>query len=125
MIPIQQTILHTETTKGNCLQAAIASILELSLEEVPVFEGDSWYLQLMHWLEDCYEIELARWDYEVQFKGYYLVTGQSPRGNFKHIVVYKNGKMIHDPHPDKTGLVEIESVWLLVRLNPATGQRKP
>ncbi len=119
MIPIQQTILHTKTTKGNCLQAALASILELSLNDVPIFEGDNWYLQLMHWLEDCFGIELVRWDYEVVFKGYYLVTGQSPRGDFKHIVVYKYGTMAHDPHPDKTGLTKIESTWLLVPFNPA------
>ena len=122
MIPIKQTILHTETTKGNCLQAAIASILELSLNEVPIFEGDDWYLLLMNWLES-FKIELVRWDYEVSFKGLYLVVGQSPRGDFKHIVVYENGKLVHDPHPDGTGLKTIESAWLLLVYNPAIAAR--
>jgi len=123
MIPIKQTILHTEQTKGNCMQAAIASILEMDIEEIPYFEGGDWYFQLMRWLEDCYEIELVRWDYEVQFKGYYLVVGQSPRGDFKHVVVYKNGEMVHDPHPDRTGLKTIESTWLLLAYNPAIAAR--
>ena len=119
MIPIKQTVLHTEKTKGNCLQAALASILERrTVDEVPVFEEENWYFQLMNWLE-VHNIELVRWDYEVQFKGYYLVVGQSPRGDFKHIVVYKNGEIVHDPHPDNTGLKKIESTWLLVPFNPA------
>ena len=89
----------------------------MDIEKVPCFEGDDWYLQVMNWLEDN-KIELVRWDYEVQFKGYYLVVGQSPRGDFKHIVVYENGKMVHDPHPDGTGLASIESTWLLVPFSP-------
>jgi hypothetical protein len=36
----------------------------------------------------------------------YLAHGQSPRTG--HVVVYKNGEMIHDPHPSNTGLVKID-----------------
>lgn len=37
---------------------------------------------------------------------YYLVSGLSPRGSFRHIVIYQNGKLVHDPHPDNTGILE-------------------
>jgi len=36
----------------------------------------------------------------------YLVKGDSSRG-VGHVVIYKNGKMIHDPHPSNEGLVSL------------------
>ncbi len=36
----------------------------------------------------------------------YLVSGKSSRG-VGHVVIYQNGKMIHDPHPSNEGLTEI------------------
>lgn len=36
----------------------------------------------------------------------YLAHGRSPRTG--HVVVYKNGKLLHDPHPSNTGLIEID-----------------
>ena len=37
---------------------------------------------------------------------YYLMRGLSPRlKNGYHMVVGQNGKMVHDPHPDKTGII--------------------
>ena len=35
----------------------------------------------------------------------YIATGISPR-NVSHVVIYQNGKMIHDPHPSDLGLVK-------------------
>lgn len=36
---------------------------------------------------------------------FYLVTGMSPRNrDTRHIVIYRDGKLWHDPHPDGTGL---------------------
>lgn len=37
----------------------------------------------------------------------YFVVGKSPRG-VSHIVLYMNGKMIHDPHPSNDGLIPVE-----------------
>lgn len=37
----------------------------------------------------------------------YTATGDSLRG-VKHIVIFQNGKMIHDPHPSNAGLVTID-----------------
>lgn len=36
----------------------------------------------------------------------YIASGISPR-NVGHVVIYKNGKMIHDPHPSNAGLIKI------------------
>ncbi len=36
----------------------------------------------------------------------YMVSGLSPRGVL-HVVIFKNGEMIHDPHPSGEGLVSL------------------
>ena len=44
--------------------------------------------------------------YEYKDK-YYLVSGKSPRG-VHHICIYKNGELVHDPHPSRDGLVSLD-----------------
>lgn len=36
----------------------------------------------------------------------YMAHGDSPRTS--HVVVFKNGSMLHDPHPSNSGLVKID-----------------
>lgn len=126
MKPVEQTKLHVPGKQnGNCMAAAIASLLELPLSDVPNFEdmgmttpkSDRWFESLKDWLFEL-GFELLIWDQPVVLKGYYLVGGKSDRG-FEHQVVYKNGKMIHDPHPDKTGILTFTDQWALLPLNPA------
>lgn len=38
---------------------------------------------------------------------YYLVSGKSSRG-ISHMCIYQNGKLIHDPHPTREGLLTLE-----------------
>lgn len=48
---------------------------------------------------------------------YYFVTGISPRNpDIAHIVIYQNGKMIHDPHPDNTGILTEDTFKKLTKL---------
>lgn len=35
---------------------------------------------------------------------YYIVSGKSPRGHFNHSCVWYQGEIVHDPHPNGTGL---------------------
>ena len=38
---------------------------------------------------------------------YILVTGGSPRHpDLTHVTIWKNGKMVHDPHPDNLGITD-------------------
>lgn len=105
MIPVQQTILSGP--RSNCLQAAVASILERPIDAVPNFnevqEGD-WYWAFVKWLEAqgfalifCYAagFSIAR----SNGFGYHLMTVNSPRGDFHHELVGFNGKPVHDPYP--------------------------
>lgn len=126
MTPVFQTIVSNpdESIHGNCFPACIASILELSIEEVPEFQkmGDKWFPTLWDFLHtkgcDCHgtgrpeKVET----YEPGVNGYYVVNGGSPRG-FKrgHSVVYYKGKLIHDPYHGGNGLTK---VWNFLMIEP-------
>lgn len=110
---------------GNCQSAVIASLLNLELSDVPYFaEGivvdgkeienaseifndriDE-YLEFhnlqLNWYTDSEEIQ--RFIREEYRNVAYQVSGKSPRG-FEHVVLYRNGEMIHDPHPEGGGVV--------------------
>lgn len=85
---------------GNCLQAAVASLLGLQLEEVPHFlETDDWSRSLT----DFARARGWRIRYDDQSPTFGLVFGRSPRDEM-HAVVYRDHHMAWDPHPDRTGL---------------------
>lgn len=44
-----------------------------------------------------------------------IAGGYSSRGAY-HGVVYLDGKLFHDPHPDRSGLVKVDEVELLLPL---------
>lgn len=119
MTPVYQTILTPP--HGNCLQACIASILELPLEEVPNFmrvSGPAWYDRFVNFLlsQGLFPIyltpEVVNADGTRPY-GYYLVQGKSPRGDFDHVVVYHNGKLAHDPNPAGGG-IEGEKLFIVL-----------
>jgi len=109
-------------TAGNCFQACVASILDLRLEDIPdVPMVDGWLEQLNHdladrgfrfWLLMIKEPE----GLENVWKppGYAILTGKSPRGDWNHAVICLDGEMVHDPHPDGTGVREPHVDWVFV-----------
>lgn len=128
MKPIKQSSFGTEM--GNCFSACIASLLELPLEEVPNFCADKegWPRNAIDWLRnrgyafigmpyDDVPKEVAIRDMQ-QFGGYFIVSGTSPRFDCLHSVLYKDGKLIHDPHPDGDGVETIEYIEVLAAHDP-------
>lgn len=114
--------------RGNCLSAVIASLLNLPLAVVPNFVqidvdgGENWYAHLLRFLNERGWL-LIGGDYDGGPKPgeFYLCSGPSPRGNgIHHIVVYQDGALAHDPHPDRTGLLGVEVTWLLRRETDAS-----
>lgn len=108
MIPVDQTIFDFQ--KGNCMQACVASIFEMALDKVPNFMENGlhqFYDKLEKW---CNSYGLLALDIIVTapllLKDTYVVAvGQSPRSkDKKHGVVWYNG-IVHDPHPDRIGLI--------------------
>ncbi len=122
LIPIDQNKLHTDKQKGNCFAASLASILEIPINKVPEFEDmnpDEWWFNFIDWLKTK-GFTIIHWDKEVELPGYYLVMGTSPRNpKINHQVIFKGGKMVHDPHPSRDGVVDIKEVMVLVPLDPS------
>lgn len=108
-------------SNGNCTEASVATILGISLDEVPKFAAagpdvsDFW---------DAFEAFLtSRGYYAMLCTGgfrppcLYLASGPSSRG-CKHMVVMKENELFHDPHPSREGISEIDHVYLLVPIDP-------
>ena len=129
MKPIKQTKLHVEgQQKGNCMNAAFASLLEIDIETIPHFEDmpnagegtkekPSWWKAMNDWLAELGFYIVAQYQ-NIYFEGYYIANGPSPRG-VEHSVVYKGSVMVHDPHPSGAGIEKITSAWVLVPIDPA------
>lgn len=130
MKPIHQTkIINKEgTITGNCFRACLASILEINIDSIPEFENmkaGEWHQPFMNFLnENGYEFEGTGHIHRLEMlktyegvDGYIIVNGISPRKWVKrgHSVVYKDGILVHDPHPSGDGLLEIKDFYLIKR----------
>lgn len=138
MIPVTQTKVVIKNSKGeiivrgNCYAACIASILELPITEVPnvevFYHMDNGYhsevmltfLQSKGWdlCNDeryrCFHTVFTDKNYSEMDKmqkilkdDYYLASGKSARG-VQHICIFKNGNLVHDPHPSKEGILTFD-----------------
>lgn len=116
MTPVKQTRYGRE---GNCLAACVASVLECRLEAVPEFGYDGWYQQLENWLMRQ-QMRLLRSDSEQTRLGIAIAVGNSER-NLRHAVVWYDGRMLHDPHPGRTGLVGDPVYFLYVSIGSQEG----
>ena len=125
MKPIDQTIFGFK--KGNCFQACVASIFEREINDVPEFMGDgvdSFYDNLRKWEGvtglKFINITVGDEDIDIIKNCFVIAAGPSPRDKKKnHACIYYNGKMVHDPHPDKIGIVAPEYYTIIVLQNPA------
>lgn len=125
MKPVKQLIYNQGSNGvGDCLRACVASILEIPIETVPNFieyeKGGNEYLDVMNEFLRKYRLKslnlsYQNWDDPQNWKppGYHMIYGYSERG-IKHAVVGYQGQVVFDPHPDETGLVEIDSYTIFV-----------
>lgn len=113
MIPVCQT---RDGEGGNCFQAAIASLFELSLDDVPDFvnlypDTNDFSRETKNWFQDRGLYMLTTWfDNGADINnidGYYLMVGNGPRGVL-HNVIGRAGQMVFDPHPSGEGLLEVD-----------------
>ena len=118
MKKVMQTV--TDPKKGNCWAACIASFLGLSIDLVPNFcdkYPNRWLLETIKWLS-AYNyalvyVDLTRIDakdLEIPIDMPFIVCGKSPRHNCYHACIMEQKidgtlKLVHDPHPDGTGIV--------------------
>ena len=102
------------------MAAAIASILEMDLKDIPEFENmgkNKWWPALRRWVKKQ-GYHLLSWEGEFYLPGYFIASGMSPRG-FMHCVIYKGTKMVHDPHPSRDGIEKMIDLWAFLPLDPA------
>jgi hypothetical protein len=129
MIPVTQDKFGE---RGNCLASCIASILELNLSDIPNFmdcnfnedgtQNGNWWRELWKFCTSKgYEIwfrygDSSKGQLPEMMEGalpYHLICGLGPRG-YQHATVGLDGKIVHDPHPDRTGLVNITDFGFLL-----------
>lgn len=141
MKPIFQTRFGSRQSEddvgGNCFQAALASLFELELAEVPDFcniyplEGDEWWYAYVEWLnarglsvvpinlKASRSISLL----DREFRNCILLVQGPNKDGVQHCVVYKNGKPLHNPNPHCKGITP-EFVDVIFPLNLAGGDKE-
>lgn len=123
---IYDATAEPDKQRGNCLSAVVASLLELPIEDVPNFVQNhvdtggerDWWNELHAFIDQhdhqmCYLRASSGGTFPApEPDEYYTVTGKSPRDPaIYHIVIYQNGHMVFDPHPDRTGLTTIDAEY--------------
>lgn len=118
MIPTQQTILGKG---GNCLAACLASIFEVSIEDVDseALRGEG--TQYPALAEVCQRFGYQPFSYSpggpyfppIAPPGLHIACSDT------HATVAFDGRVLFDPHPRGTGLDEITEWILLLPIAPA------
>lgn len=103
---IDQTVFGP---KGNCQSACLAMLLGLPLSEVPNFNDYADYNGAMqeflaHRGYTILTFPITDVELRAFQKGFAIVGGMSPRGRL-HAVLFRDGELWHDPHPDRGGVV--------------------
>lgn len=127
LVGVKQTLFgrgidHNEPP-GNCMQAALATVLGLRLDQVPHFLAyNDWWAQCNAWLLKRYALHLLnfKWtsnDWPLPPVVHFMI-GRTVR-NSDHVVVAFAGETIFDPHPSDAGLSEPNSVEVFITANPS------
>ena len=122
---VDQTVMHDPESGlyGDCGRACIATLLGLQSSNVPHFLINNDPFEFCRLVNEflahygLYHLETHYYDFdrgdsEGAVNCYHMIYGKTERGT-NHAVVTMNGKMIHDPHPSKDGLLESDREnWL-------------
>lgn len=124
MKPVDQIV---EGPHGDCFRACLASLFELPVTAVPNFydidaSDEGWWKAVRDWLRPyglgIMWLELRSVEHLKLFEGFLIVSGLSKRG-LHHATIWKDGALVHDPHPQKCGLDTVEGVDMLYPLDPS------
>jgi len=129
MKPVMQTRFGNE--EGNCFDACLASLLEVPLETIPHLNEENWVDATNAWLMKEFGCFYFEFEYNEAMAfpvlGYHVMSGISPRSpdwpRLYHSVIGYQGKMVHDPHPDGTGIKGKIRYGLIVPCDPAPDSR--
>lgn len=119
---------------GNCWEAAIASVLEIPLEEVPDGRRDGgdrldWYA-MSRWLAETHGFALLWMDFPRLCGGHaaprgsfhYILDGVAKNGLY-HSVVARSGRVVHNPNPNpEATLVSVTGAELFFPIETGVGE---
>jgi hypothetical protein len=128
MTPVDQEFMHDPANGvyGDCMRAAIASLLDLPREEVPHFHEGTNDVTVFDRRVNAFLaskglmlVDVTPSEYIFVTNNnlpdcYHLISGYTERGTY-HACVGKNGELVHDPHPSKAGVLEHDRWGFLVR----------
>lgn len=120
MIPVEQTILGG--SKGNCLEACVASVLEVGINDIPSFAPENpsdWFENLQRFVGTLgiFAAHIPN-DPKVNPIGFhigvldYLEWHNSEATS--HAVVCRDGAIVHCPHPSKKGFDYQVRYWIVL-----------
>lgn len=107
---------------GDCLRAAVATLLEHPYEQVPHFAlyGPTWWDQLRRWARTAggdfavVPVVAGSVRYALAGDGLVLARGPSPRTRGHVVVATVDLVTLWDPHPSDAGLLDIDEVYVYV-----------
>ena len=115
VVPVTQTLFGRD---GNCYAACLSSILEIPIERGTGTHGG--HLDAVNRFLATRNLAIVRVPYRAEAwekmnRGAWCVlAGRSPRGDFLHAVVGRDGRIVFDPHPSRSGIATLASVDLFV-----------
>jgi len=124
--------------QGNCFQACVASILEIPLEEAfdcrpfdltdaigkPVDEAPD-FVAFNEWLSrygfQSIFVQAFPMPRMTTLRGFHLLEVESTtlKKGESHIVVIRDGEVVHDPNPNAKEIGKVVGVYLIVPMDPA------
>ena len=120
MTPTKQTKFGAG--EGNCLNACLASLFDIPLENTPDFGKmrGLWVTGFLRFIKKMGHeyVGTGKPDEVAETKGYVIVCGVSPR-NLMHSVIYLDGKPFHDPHPSNEFLTEVRYFYMIEKTGGA------
>ena len=124
-ITYDQTLFYNKelNQRGDCLRACIATLLDIKPETLPHSTHFSDYI----------EVEEIYWNYtgfmcvdsldkiqdEEGIDGLFMAYGESSRGCYHAVIINKQGEIVHDPHPSKEGIKDIQGIWIIEPMEKA------
>jgi hypothetical protein len=113
---------------GNCLMACVASIFGTSVESLPRRADYADDMRGMYallcdairpfgYVPVCWNVRPPEWP-DIAPPGYHIAigrrAGEAPDSRVFHAVVALDGNIIHDPHPNRSGLGGPVLFWYLL-----------
>ena len=118
-----------QAEQGNCMQACIASILEIPLEEAfdtTLYPDETWFDKFNEWLAGyqlaCVYFESSK-EHPIrctEILGYHInEVWSGSLKNTKHAVVCHNDRLVHNPNERCQETNGNIGVYMFICLNPA------